>query len=93
MTKFGITSAEERSGESLDQRLAEQVPDDLFTDEGIPNEDAGEVDEVGSSRAGRLVAPGEGAHGDYESAMLATDAGIDEGAACAEEAAIHIIEE
>lgn len=42
------------------------------------------------ARAGRLVAPDEGAHGDDESDLIGTDVGIDGGASSAEEAAIHI---
>jgi hypothetical protein len=41
-------------------------------------------------RAGRLVAPDEGAHGDDEGESIGTDIGIDGGAASAEEAAIHL---
>lgn len=46
---------------------------------------------MGTDRAGRLVAPDEGAHGDTEKDMLAQDVGIDGGAASAEEAAVHRI--
>jgi hypothetical protein len=48
--------------------------------------------EVGEDRAGRLVDPDEGLGEDREKDLLGTDVGIDEGAASAEEAAVHIIE-
>jgi hypothetical protein len=47
--------------------------------------------EVGDERAGRLVDPDEGLGADLEKDLLGTDVGIDEGAASAEEAAVHII--
>ncbi|MFD9318597.1 DUF5709 domain-containing protein [Streptomyces sp. NPDC060053] len=98
VTKYGTTAAEQHDGESLDQRLAQEVPDvsepvgdgvgDLPDGEGEP------VDaEVGDRRAGRLVAPDEGAHPDATSQEIAQDVGIDGGAAGAEEAAVHIVEE
>ncbi|MFI9831456.1 MAG: hypothetical protein HOV73_12300 [Streptomyces sp.] len=91
----GVTAAER---ESLDQRLAEELPD-LATpdDDGIGDCDGtdGELldNEVGARRSGRLVAPDEGAHEDEESALIATDVGIDGAAASAEEAAMHIVDE
>jgi hypothetical protein len=50
-------------------------------------------DEVGSVRAGRLVAPDWGFGEDEEAELVADDVGISGGAASAEEAAVHIIEE
>ncbi|MTB72664.1 hypothetical protein GGG17_11930 [Arsenicicoccus sp. MKL-02] len=47
--------------------------------------------EVGDRRAGRLVAPDEGAHEDRESDLVAEDEGFSGGAASAEEAAVHVI--
>ena len=44
-------------------------------------------------RAGRLVAPDEGAHPDEEAEEIATDVGRDGYAASAEEAAVHIEDE
>lgn len=98
VTKHGTTAAEQRTGESLDERLAEEVPDaagpagdevgDLPGGEGEP------VDpEAGTERAGRLVAPDEGAHPDRTKETVADDVGIDGGAAGAEEAAVHIVED
>ncbi|MER6560283.1 DUF5709 domain-containing protein [Streptomyces sp. NPDC001027] len=94
----GVTAAERHRGETLDQRLAEERPD-----LGVPDGDGlGDCDgtdgelldnEVGAARSGRLVAPDEGAHEDEESALVATDVGIDGAAASAEEAAMHIVDE
>ena len=92
-TRFGTTADEERRGESLDQLLAEEEPeattDDEWTDEDSPRDD----DHTADRRSGRLVAPDEGAHVDEESDAVASDVGIDGGAAGAEEAAVHVIEE
>lgn len=49
--------------------------------------------EVGDTRAGRLVAPDEGAHEDVDHEMVGRDVGVNGAAASAEEAAMHIIEE
>ncbi|WP_416985153.1 DUF5709 domain-containing protein [Streptomyces sp. T028] len=94
----GVTAAERRQGETLDQRLAEELPDLAVPDgDGLGDCDGtdGELldNEVGASRSGRLVAPDEGAHEDEESAMVASDVGIDGAAASAEEAAMHIVDE
>ncbi|MFJ8637157.1 DUF5709 domain-containing protein [Streptomyces sp. NPDC093568] len=94
----GVTAAERRQGESLDERLAEETPDLPAPDgDGIGDAEGtdGELldNEVGALRSGRLVAPDEGAHEDDESALVATDVGIDGAAASAEEAAMHIVDE
>ncbi|MFD5796702.1 DUF5709 domain-containing protein [Streptomyces diastatochromogenes] len=93
----GVTASERLSGETLDQRLAEELPDNDAPDgDGIGDCEAdGELldNEVGGRRSGRLVAPDEGAHEDEESALIATDVGIDGAAASAEEAAMHIVDE
>ena len=96
VTRHGTTAAEQHDGESLDERLAEEVPDvapppgdeigDLPQGEGEP------VDpEAGTDRAGRLVAPDEGAHPDTTKESVAFDVGIDAGAAAGEEAAVHVV--
>lgn len=80
---FGVTRAEAREGESLDQRLAEEEPD-------IP----GVVpDSEPEPRAGRLLAEDEGAHpvGEAQPRQFADDVGRDGGAASAEEAAVHLV--
>jgi hypothetical protein len=75
------TPEEEREGESLDEKLAEEVPD--VSEEDI---DAGDAE----PRAGRLVAPDEGAHPDEEKDEIAQDVGPAGYASSAEEAAVHI---
>ncbi|WP_327327868.1 DUF5709 domain-containing protein [Streptomyces sp. NBC_01210] len=95
--RVGTTAAEQRLGESLEERLAEEAPDvTVPTGDGLgdTSDTDGELidDEVGADRAGRLVAPDEGAHSDLEKELVATDVGID-GAASAEEAAMHVIPE
>ncbi|MEV6738746.1 DUF5709 domain-containing protein [Streptomyces sp. NPDC051104] len=94
----GVTAAEGHQGETLDQRLAEEIPDvTVPDDDGIGDWSDGDGepldDEVGNARSGRLVAPDEGAHEDEENALVATDVGIDGAAASAEEAAVHIVDE
>jgi hypothetical protein len=111
-TRFGTTWAEENEGETIDQRLAQEIPDpnldaDLEADD-VDGDDIDEVDEVatdvldadaldfgevGERRAGRLVDPDEGVREDEEKDLIGNDVGIDAGAASAEEAAVHIIDE
>jgi hypothetical protein len=91
--------------ESLDQLLGEEEPDTaLDLDDELPedredNDEADEyldgllLDDGPDPRAGRLVAEDEGAHSDDEEDLVATDVGIDGGAASAEEAAIHVVED
>lgn len=88
---WGTTPREERTGESLDQRLAREQPDRTVDDgDGLGDESDtdGELidDEVGDLRAGRLV---EGDGGDDE--LHATDVGVDGAGASAEEAAVHVV--
>ncbi|MDT0473802.1 DUF5709 domain-containing protein [Streptomyces griseoviridis] len=95
----GTTAREQREGESLDERLAEERADPALTPPGdgdglgdLEDGDGEPLDrEVGTARAGRLTAPDEGAHEDAEKDMIAEDVGIDGGAAGAEEAAVHLI--
>ena len=47
--------------------------------------------EVGDERAGRLMDVNEGIGPDLDKDMIGLDAGIDAGAASAEEAAVHIV--
>ncbi|MFJ8043235.1 DUF5709 domain-containing protein [Kitasatospora sp. NPDC096147] len=95
--KPGLTPAEQQAGETLDQRLAQEVPD-VGADPGdgigdLPGGDGEPIDPsaAGGRRAGRLVAPDEGVRADTEKDMVAADVGIDGGAAGAEEAAVHLI--
>lgn len=82
---------EPRDNETLDELLSEEEPDPAMQLDD-PDEQAGD-DEVGDQRAGRLVAPDEGFGADTESDLLGREVGIDGGAASAEEAAIHVIDE
>ncbi|WP_137991724.1 DUF5709 domain-containing protein [Streptomyces vilmorinianum] len=90
VTRHGTTLREGREGESLDARLAQELPDvtpppgddigDLANGEGEP------VDpESGASRAGRLTQPTGGG----PATLVARDVGPDDGVASAEEAAVH----
>lgn len=89
---FGNTAAEMRRGETLEQRLVQEVPETV-PDETPWNPDPSEPREVGKSRAGRLVDANGGYQGeDSEAESVGRDVGIDGGAASAEEAAMHIIE-
>lgn len=49
--------------------------------------------EVGTERAGRLVAPDEGGRADTERDLVGEDVGVDGAGASAEEAAVHVIHE
>ena len=103
--KFGSTADEQSSGESLDQLLAEEEPDTPFdVDDDLPEDDEDDeeadeyldgllLDDGPDPRAGRLVAEDEGAHPDDEADLVASDVGIDGGAASAEEAAVHVVED
>ncbi|OWA13658.1 hypothetical protein B9W62_02845 [Streptomyces sp. CS113] len=98
VTKHGTTAAEQHDGETLDERLAEEVPDVSVPDgDGVGDAPDGEgepVDpEAGGDRAGRLVAPDEGVRADTTKETVAQDVGIDGGAAGAEEAAVHVVED
>ncbi len=84
---FGTTAEEEMRGESLDQRIAQEEPDPAMEVDGVLDDG-----EVGEARAGRLVDPDEGVREDTESDLVATDVGIDAGAASAEEAAMHVVD-
>lgn len=87
--KFGNTAEEQRDGETLDQRLAQEEPDIE------PDFDSDLLDdgEVGDRRAGRLVDPDEGTGPDNEDHLFGSDVGIDGAGASAEEAAVHVVDE
>jgi len=81
VTDFGTTPREAHDGESLDGRLARELPDPTVeapyaTDEGV---------------AGRLVDPDQGGSEDTEKDSIAFDVGADGGELSAEEAAMHVI--
>jgi hypothetical protein len=82
---WGETAWEESTGESLDQRLAEEEPEVWEQDPRVdPSREPG--------RAGRLVEDDDAvrAGGNDEFAL---DSGVAGGAASAEEAAVHLIED
>jgi hypothetical protein len=91
--------------ESIEQQLAEEEQDPLSrignpldkdeqqrSDEAEREFEFPQRREVGRARAGRLVAPDRGFGEDIEAELVAEDVGISGGAASAEEAAIHIID-
>ena len=90
---FGNTPLEEATGESFTQRLAQEEPEpDASADvERDEQWEEGEDAEVGTRRAGRLVAPDQGLGEDVDADLYGTDVGIDGAAASAEEAAMHIV--
>ena len=92
--------------ESMDQMLAEEELDPASrinipldeaeqqrSDEAERETEFPQRNEVGRARAGRLVAPDQGFGEDVDADLLADDVGIDGGAASAEEAAVHIIDD
>ncbi|MET8216120.1 DUF5709 domain-containing protein [Streptomyces hirsutus] len=98
VTKPGTTAAEQHEGESLDERLRQEVPDvEVPAGDGVGDLPGGEGEpldpETGIDRAGRLVAPDEGTRTDTTAELVADDQGIDGGAAGAEEAAVHVVPE
>lgn len=88
---FGSTAEEARTGESLDRRIAQEVPErDPYSDEDDDYLDDGEV---GTRRAGRLVETNNGSGEDSESELFGLDVGIDGAGSSAEEAAVHVIDD
>jgi hypothetical protein len=93
--RYGATAAEEEAGESLDQLLAEEEPDvDPYAeaDQDMATDATAAGGYAADPRAGRLVAPDQGTDIDTESDLVASDVGIDAGAASAEEAAVHVLD-
>ena len=96
----------EENSESLDELLSEEEPDENVDDEESwdENETDGDVtrlerDDDPDPRAGRLAATEADVYGEdddvpaiQDGELLASDTGIDGGAATAEEAAVHIID-
>lgn len=93
---FGNTAAEMREGETLEMRIKQEEPDRRRSD---PDQDEDwnplkERRQVGDKRAGRLVAHDGGFDSvDTEKEAVGEDVGFAGGAASAEEAAMHIIED
>ncbi|WP_435769089.1 DUF5709 domain-containing protein [Nocardioides sp. SYSU DS0651] len=94
---YGNTPLEESMGETLDQRVQQEVPEpdpyEAAEEEARRGALAESDSEVGDERAGRLVAPDEGVATDREADLVAEDVGIDGAAASAEEAAVHVVPE
>jgi hypothetical protein len=105
---YGVTEAEGRRGESLDQLLAEEEPDPnaTFLDEEDEGDEDGDPDaEIGDRPAefgdgGPVVddrwLDGPGPRSGRlvgDGRLTATDVGVDAGAAGAEEAAVHLEED
>ena len=100
--RFGNTAEEMHEGESFEERLRQEVPDEevsygVDAGEKDPARDPLEIDpeddflsdrEVGDQRAGRLVDPDEGIGEDEEKDLVGDDVGIDGAAASAEEARV-----
>lgn len=89
----GTTAAEQHDGETLDGRLARELPDssDLVGD-GLGDLPGGDGElwdaEVGTARAGRLTRQLDI---DEPDTMAGEDVGIDGAGASAEEAAMHVV--
>ena len=88
---FGNTAYEEATGESLDQRIAQEEPESDPYDATDSDDEDLDDGEVGDQRAGRLVDLDEGLGEDTEKDLVADDVGIDGAGASAEEAAVHIV--
>jgi len=71
-----VTGAGQAAGETLDERLAREVPEEVPVD---------------LDRAGRLADPEQLGVMERTDAMEGRDVGIDGGAASAEEAAVHVV--
>ncbi len=89
---YGNTPFEEETGETLEQRIAQEEPEpDPYELAATEGENVG--GEVGDARSGRLVAEDEGVGPDLEKDLVAEDVGIDGAGASAEEAAVHVVDE
>jgi len=93
---WGVTAREQAQGDSVDRYLARELPD-IGPDDGDGIGDTTDTDgepwddEVGTMRAGRLVAGDRVAGQDVDDELWARDIGIDGAAASAEEAAMHVV--
>jgi hypothetical protein len=72
-----LTVAGQAAGETLDERLAREVPEEVPVD---------------ADRAGRLADPEQLGVMERTDSMEGQDVGIDGGAASAEEAAVHVVD-
>ncbi|MDK0523035.1 DUF5709 domain-containing protein [Streptomyces sp. ML-6] len=94
---LGTTAAEQHTGESLESRLARELPDTTAIDgdgDGVGDLSDGDGEpwdgEVGTVRAGRLTRQLDI---DEPDTLAAEDVGIDGAGASAEEAAMHVVSE
>ncbi|MFE7617698.1 DUF5709 domain-containing protein [Streptomyces sp. NPDC057496] len=92
---LGTTAAEQHTGESLESRLARELPDTSGADgdgDGVGDLSDGDGEpwdgEVGTVRAGRLTRQLDI---DEPDTLAAEDVGIDGAGASAEEAAMHVV--
>jgi Family of unknown function (DUF5709) len=91
--RFGTTAAEQRAGQSLAQKLAEEDPDlDPNAEDGDDEDELTRRGYERDRRAGRLSADDRG-FGPVRDDSLAWDVGVDGGGASAEEAAVHVVED
>ncbi|MCT1459262.1 DUF5709 domain-containing protein [Aestuariimicrobium sp. p3-SID1156] len=91
---FGNTPREMREGETLEMRIKQEQPDRELPDPDADWNPLRERREVGAKRAGRLIGHADGYDSpDHEPESIGRDVGLDGGAACAEEAAMHIIDD
>ena len=95
LTEDALADADEDDDEDDDLDDLEDVDEDEDEDEDAGDEDVDGLllDDGPDPRAGRLVAEDEGAHPHEEEDLVANDAGFAGGAASAEEAAVHVVEE
>lgn len=98
VNRTGTTASERFQGAPLDELLARERPDQVARPGDDGPGDTTDTDgelldpEAGDRRAGRLVAPDEGVRG-RSLGVVGTDVGIDGGAASAEEAAVHLVDD
>lgn len=106
LNDWGLTAREAAGHESLDRRLAREIPDPAEPDgDGLGDsaDSDGELydDQVGDARSGRLTSydaaydnpqySGEASDNEDSLDVFAVDVGVDGAGASAEEAAMHVV--
>jgi hypothetical protein len=96
LNDYGLTAREAAEHESLNGRLARELPDIMVPDGdglGDTSDTDGELydNEAGTARSGRLIDVEATGEIDDFAYLYAVDIGRDGGAASAEEAAVHIV--
>ncbi|MGW7101772.1 DUF5709 domain-containing protein [Streptomyces sp. NPDC054838] len=86
VSRHGTTAAEQREGETLDERLAQETPD-----VGETGRDSGPHPEPFPGESVGRLAPVEDEYPRRSIDVLAHDVGADGGAESAEEAAMHVV--